>query len=207
MRAVHTALEWIMKVAYLNILWLVFSLLGFVVMGLFPATAATFAVVRKWFTGGADQPIFKHFWLAYKQSLLQANILGYIIAALYYILYLDFVFLTLVDNEYMLLLTIPFVLILVVTGLTSLYIFPMYVHFDMKLIEVLKASFFMMLLHPFQTLTMTFGTFALLFGLWHFQWFFLFFSMSVLAIILVMPALKASDNITKRYQQKLLLEK
>ncbi|WP_066189100.1 MULTISPECIES: YesL family protein [Gracilibacillus] len=207
MRAVHTALEWIMKVAYLNILWLAFSLLGFVVMGLFPATAATFAVVRKWFTGGVDQPIFKTFWLAYKQSLLQANILGYIMVTLYYILYLDFVFLTLIDNEPMLLLTIPFFLILVVTGLTSLYIFPMYVHFDMKTIEVLKASFFMMLLHPFQTMTMALGVFALWFGLWHFQWLFLFFSMSVLAIILVMPALKASNKIAERYQQKLLLEK
>ncbi|GAA3329130.1 hypothetical protein GCM10020331_075920 [Ectobacillus funiculus] len=35
-----------------------FSIAGLVVLGIMPATAATFSVTRKWVTGNTDIPIF-----------------------------------------------------------------------------------------------------------------------------------------------------
>ena len=202
MLSVNNVLEWVTKLAYANLLWLGLSLLGGVVLGVFPATAATFAVVRKWLTGKSDVPITSTFWRAYKQSLLQANLIGYLMVAIYYLLYLDFLVITLSDQAELWLLTVPFLVIMVFISLTSLYIFPIFVHFNMSVKEVFKNSFFIMMLHPFQTIGMAFGAFAWLYGLWHFQWLFPLFSMSLLAVILLMPALKASNKLIEKQKKE-----
>ncbi|MGN8645342.1 YesL family protein [Gracilibacillus sp. HCP3S3_G5_1] len=209
MNALNKAFEWITKVAYLNLLWIGFSLLGLIIVGLFPATAATFSVARKWVTGNTDIPLFKTFWKGFRQSLVQANILGYILVIVSYILYLDFLFITVVQNDYLLLLTIPFLFITILFILTSFYIFPVYAHYDMKLLQVIKSSFFMMILNPLQTIVMLLGSFGIIYGLWHFQWMALFFSMSLLAVALSMPAHKAFSKIQEKktyFNQKNLLE-
>ncbi len=58
MSALNKAFEWITKIAYLNLLWLGFTLLGLIIFGIFPATAATFTVARKWVTGYPDVAIY-----------------------------------------------------------------------------------------------------------------------------------------------------
>lgn len=68
--------EWIMRFAYVNILWIAFTLIGLVFLGFFPATASLFAVVRKWIQGNNEVPIFSFFWTNYKSSFLKSNILG-----------------------------------------------------------------------------------------------------------------------------------
>ncbi|MDX8044695.1 YesL family protein [Gracilibacillus sp. S3-1-1] len=198
MSALNKALEWVTKVAYLNLLWIVFSVLGFIIFSLFPATAATFSVTRKWITGSTDISLFKTFWQAYRQSILQANIIGYIVLILGYILYLDFLFITVVQNDYLLLLTIPFLFVTILVTLTSLYLFPVYAHYDMKVLQVMKSAFFIMIINPLQTIVMVLGVFAILFGVWHFQWLGLFFSMSLVALSISMPAQKAFRNIEEK---------
>ncbi|MFD2656999.1 YesL family protein [Gracilibacillus thailandensis] len=210
MNALNKAFEWISKVAYLNLLWIGFTLFGLVIVGLFPSTAATFSIVRKWVSGNTDIPLFKTFWKAYRQSLRQANILGYIIAIMGYILYLDFLFVTLVENDYLMLLTIPFLFISIFLLLTSFYVFPVYVHYDMKLLQVLKSSFFIMVLNPIPTAVMVLGVFGITYGLWYFQGLALFFSMSLIALALTMPAHKAFSKINEKKaylsKQKLMEE-
>ncbi|WP_058306794.1 YesL family protein [Gracilibacillus massiliensis] len=198
MSALNKAFEWITKIAYLNLLWLGFTLLGLVLFGIFPATAATFTVVRKWVTGYSDVAIFKTFWRAFNQSLLQSNLLGYLMVVVAYVLYLDFLFITLVPNDYIMLLTIPFIFISILFSLTALYIFPVYVYFEMKFFQIIKSSFFIMILNPMPTLVMCLGAFGIIFILWQFQGLALFFSLSLLAVALMMPAIKAFDKIQQK---------
>ena len=42
--------EYVMQLAYINLLWILFTLLGFGIFGLFPSTAALFAVTNEWVT-------------------------------------------------------------------------------------------------------------------------------------------------------------
>ncbi|QGH34171.1 DUF624 domain-containing protein [Gracilibacillus salitolerans] len=198
MSALNKAFEWITKVAYLNLLWIGFTLSGLILLGLFPSTAATFAVVRKWVSGNTDIPLFKTFWKAFRESIVQANILGYIAVAAGYILYLDFLFITLVENDYVMLLTIPFLFVSILFILTSFYLFPVYVHYDMKVLQVIKSAFFIMVLNPLPTLVMVMGVFGITYGLWNLQGLALFFSMSLLALGLTMPAHKAFSKIQKK---------
>ncbi|MGY0702716.1 DUF624 domain-containing protein [Bacillus subtilis] len=53
--------EWIMRFAYTNLLWLFFTLLGLGVFGIMPATAALFAVMRKWIQGRTTFTCSKRF--------------------------------------------------------------------------------------------------------------------------------------------------
>ncbi|OAK72317.1 YesL family protein [Lederbergia galactosidilytica] len=209
MRAINTALEWITRLAYLNILWIAFSAAGLIVVGLFPATAATFAVARKWAMGQTDVAVFKIFWASYKKELVKSNMLGYILLLIGYILYLDFVFLTVSPSNMTAILTIPFLVIGFIYVLTLFYVFPTFVHYDQKIFQVIKSSFFVMIINPLPTLTMLIGTFGISAILWKFQGLAIFFSMSVLAVVIMMPAHRAFEKINKKqaiYSQKRSLE-
>lgn len=48
-------LEWIMKFAYLNILWLGFTLLGVGLFGFFPATMASFILLKRFVVEGETE--------------------------------------------------------------------------------------------------------------------------------------------------------
>lgn len=210
MRAVNTALEWITRLAFLNILWIFFSAVGLIVAGLFPATAATFAVARKWAMGQTDVAIFKTFWVSYKKEFMKSNILGYLSLLGGYILYLDFVYLTVSPSNMTVILTIPFLIIGFIYVLTLFYVFPTFVHYDQKILQVMKNSFFVMIMNPLPTLTMLVGTFGISFILWKFQGLAIFFSMSVFAIVIMMPAQRAFEKINKKqaiYSRRQSLER
>src|SRR5690625_661752 len=146
MTAVNSFFDWVTRVALLNVLWIVFTLLGAVILGSFPATAATFTITRKWVSGETDIPVVKTFWECYKKDFVQSNLLGYILSVIAYVLYLDFVFLTVSPSKAVYFLTIPFILIAFIFALAVLYVFPIFVYFDMKLFQVLRSAFVIMIL-------------------------------------------------------------
>ncbi|ENH96792.1 hypothetical protein J416_08844 [Gracilibacillus halophilus YIM-C55.5] len=206
MSAIYRLLEWVTKLAYLNLLWIVFSMLGFVVAGLFPATAATFTVSRDWVMGKGDIKIWPVFWNAYKQSFVSSNILGYFIALVAYILYLDFFFLTVTSSQYALLLTIPFLSFSLLFLLTTCYAFPVYVYYQMTVWQVIKSAFVIMIVNPLTTLMIVFGQIGILTILWHFQGLMIFFSMSVSSISFMIPAKRAFQHVHARHDKKVAID-
>lgn len=48
---VYTICDWIARLAYINLLWILFTLSGFVVFGFFPATIAMLATLRQFIRG------------------------------------------------------------------------------------------------------------------------------------------------------------
>ena len=86
-------------------------------------------------------------------------------------------------------------LITFIFTLTVLYVFPVFVYYDMKLFQVIKSAFFIMILHPLQTLIMLIGCLGLGVSLWTFQGLAIFFGPAVLAVIIMMPARKAFQKV------------
>jgi uncharacterized membrane protein YesL len=79
---------WISKLAYINLLWILFSLIGLVVLGITPSTVGIFAVVRKWLREGIDHtPILQTYWTTYKKEFWRANLLGFVFLIIGIILY------------------------------------------------------------------------------------------------------------------------
>lgn len=149
--------EWVMRLAYLNILWLFFTIVGFIVFGFFPATTAMFAVVRKWLMKETDLPVFKTFWGYYKSDLVKSNLLGLVILIVGYILYIDITMLRNASGVIQI-FYIPSLIITLGFVLTVFYMFPTYVHYDIGILQVAKNSFFIMVLNPMSTIMMFIGS-------------------------------------------------
>jgi uncharacterized membrane protein YesL len=77
----------------LHLLWIWRCLLGGIVLGVFPATAAVYGVVRREFVGldsdGEPSTVRQQFRALWQQEFRTANLVGYIFVALWAVLLLD----------------------------------------------------------------------------------------------------------------------
>ncbi|WP_080848927.1 YesL family protein [Cytobacillus gottheilii] len=156
----YAATEWITKFAYVNLLWIGFSLAGLVVFGIFPATVSMFTVVRKWIMGDADIPIFQTFWNTYKSEFMKSNSLGAITIFVLGLIILNLVIIQNAGSGFFGIIQVPVYMFMFVAGITIFYMFPVYVHFELTLVQIIKNSFLMMLLHPIENLVMISGVAA-----------------------------------------------
>ncbi|QKS70288.1 YesL family protein [Paenalkalicoccus suaedae] len=177
--------EWIMRLAYVNLLWILFSMLGLIILGIFPATAAMFAVIRKWIIGEAGIPVFSVFWENYRSSFMNVNVIGVILVAIGYIIYLDFTFLFHLEGLlYTSLYTILFVF-LIMYGITLAFIFPFYSHFKLTIFQYLKYAMFTGISYPLHTLMIAMSTFLIVLTNMLFPILIPFFSGSLISFVMM----------------------
>jgi uncharacterized membrane protein YesL len=197
---VHSATEWIAKFAYINLLWIGFSLVGLVVLGLFPATISMFTVIRKWILGEGDIPILRTFWTTYKSEFLRSNGLGLLIAIVSGIIVLDLVFMKNLGNGFTNAIQIPLYMFMFAVVMTTFYLFPIYVHYELKLIQMIKNSFFMMLINPLENLVMIAGIVAMSFVVKFIPGLGFFFGGSLCAAIIMASGYLAFSKVDKKKQ-------
>src|SRR5699024_9005025 len=89
-RGLYKLCEWIMRLAYVNILWIVFTAAGLIIFGFFPATGSMFTVIRKWIRKEYDIPVFRLFWSTYRSEFVRLNGIGFIFFVIGIVLYIDF---------------------------------------------------------------------------------------------------------------------
>jgi len=148
---------WVVRLVYVNLLWILFTVIGLGVLGIMPATAAMFAVVRKWLRGEDDFPIFTTYKDAYKEEFLKANLLGYILAIIGYILYLDIQIMQLQEGLFFQFFTYLVIVIFVFYFITLIYAFPMFAHMDLKIRDYLRWSLILGVTHPIITIFILIG--------------------------------------------------
>jgi uncharacterized membrane protein YesL len=184
MKGILSVSEWIMRLMYVNILWIVFTLLGLVILGFFPATTAMFAVVRKWVMK-EELPVFKTFWTTYKSEFLRSNLLGLLIFVFGFFMYSNIKIVESTTVPLLKLVYIPNVISILIYSLTLLYIFPVLVHFDVGLKDVVKNAIVLMTVNPIATFTMAVLTSFFYFILYQFPGLIPFFSGSVPTFLLM----------------------
>ncbi|SIR22804.1 YesL family protein [Domibacillus enclensis] len=190
MSGMYRIAEWLMKLAYLNLLWLLFTLAGAVVFGLFPATTALFGVIRKLIMGNEEYSLTKTFWLLFKKEFGRSSRLGIIVLVIGYLLYFDVRFLREAEG----LLSFLYYPVLVVSFgfiLTLFYVFPILVHYEASIRQSVKNAFWLMILHPVSTILMMSGMMTLFFLLVSVPGLIPFFSVSGPAFLLTWAALLA----------------
>ncbi|MEI3612679.1 YesL family protein [Pseudogracilibacillus sp. SO30301A] len=154
---------WAMKLAYVNLLWTIFTLLGFGVFGFMPATVAMFSVIRKWNMGEEDIPVFKTFWDSYRKEFFKANGLGIILFIIGYILVIEFQILRQQENIIYFIVSFGVLAIFILYAIVLTYFFPIYVHFNLKITDYLKWPFIIGVVHPILTLFMMGGFAAIVY--------------------------------------------
>lgn len=73
---IYNLCKWITHFAYLNLLWIIFTLIGGVILGIIPSTVAMFAIARKTAMGEEDISVIKTFWSTFRTEFIRANGLG-----------------------------------------------------------------------------------------------------------------------------------
>lgn len=180
---IYRITELVMQFAYLQLLWIVFTVLGLGIFGIFPSTAAMFSVVRKWVMGVEDAPVFKTFWQTYKTEFVKVNGLGLIFVAIGWLLYVDYHFFTIGDSIGSSILKIVTILIAYFFITTAIYFFPIFVHFQYRFFDYIKFSFLFSLTSPLKTAGLFIITFIIYFILMKVPALFLFFSGSIISYI------------------------
>lgn len=204
MGGLYRICEWIMRVAALNLLWLLFTLLGLVVFGIFPATAALFAVARQ-FIRGNDVPIIKTYWQYFKADVIKVNLLGYVFVAIGYILYIDFQFLQLLEGYLQVVLNVGLIIVTSLFIITSIYLLPVYVHFDVKFFQYIKYAFIIGITHPFRSIGILLGGFALFYVMTLMPGLIIFFSVSGFIFWIVIVTNQTFEKLEKQ-AEKLRME-
>lgn len=188
--------EWVTVLAWINLLWVVFTLLGLIVFGWAPATVAMLNVFKKVYREkNLHFPIFSTFLEQYKVSFFKANATGIIL------------FLVIIAMAYGL-LTLPylnavafnmlFIFYLIMFSLVTfvvLFIFPILTHYRLSFINSFKYSMLIGLsnLHYSLVILISMGLIYVLFRA--FPGLILFFAVSIPSAILMKLALKVFDKV------------
>ncbi|TSB47749.1 YesL family protein [Alkalicoccobacillus porphyridii] len=181
---IYNASLWVTKLAYVNILWIIFSLAGLILFGLFPATVSIFAIIRKWKKGDTDFPIFKTFWTFYRTEFVKSNQLGFILLVIGFILYVDLRILYFSEG-FLQILYYPILILSFIFILVCLNAFPVYVHYELKAFQIIRTSFIRIIINPIPTIAMLGGTIVLWYLFTFLPGVIPFFGISLLTLVLV----------------------
>lgn len=188
--------NWLAKVMYLHFIWAIFTILGLVVFGISPATAALFSVIHKWFDEDFDTPIFKNFYSVYRSQFLKSNGLGLIMIGLGIFLYFDMnISKQLIQSFYV---HIFLVIIIFLYAITLMYIFLVFVRYELRFFQYFKQSFFIAMARPMETIAIIISL-VLLFYLFSFLPVLLFFAgSSIIAYPIAWFAYRACVQIEEK---------
>jgi uncharacterized membrane protein YesL len=195
---IYRVSEKVMLIAYINILWIMFSLLGLVIFGIMPATVAMFAVIRKQIIEEEQVPIFSLFLKKYKEEFVKVNLFGYLLLIVGTILWLDVVlFQSLHGMPYMIMSFLAaggLLLFLIVV----LYILPLYVHYDLRFFNYIKTGFLLAFSYPIHTAIMIVSGVVIYFILLLLPGSLFFFSGSLYSFIILKTAFKVFSKVEKQ---------
>ncbi|QKS69732.1 DUF624 domain-containing protein [Paenalkalicoccus suaedae] len=125
--------ERLMNLAIWNIIWVGHTLMGFIIFGWAPATAALFSVLRDEKLKQRNDRKLKTFFYYYKQHFFKANVIGFLLIGGG--LSIMFTFYTLIDMTFwirLLLGTVLFV-VFILYLIVAFFIFPVFTHFHTDL--------------------------------------------------------------------------
>jgi uncharacterized membrane protein YesL len=196
----YAATEWITRFAYVNLLWIGFSLLGLIVFGFFPAAISMFTIIRKWVMGETDIPIFQTFLNTYKSEFIKSNCLGAIIAIIVGLIVFNTVLVQNMGNEFSSVIQVPIYMFMFAAGLAILYMFSVYVHYELTLLQIIKNSFLMMIIHPMENLVIISGLVAVFFVVKFIPGLGFFFGGSISAAIVMATCYLVFKKVDKRKQ-------
>lgn len=201
MGRIYTVCDWIWKIALANILWIFFTLTGCIVFGVMPATVALFTVVRKWIMKETDISISQTFFQTFKKEFLPANILGIIMGAIGYFLFFDFRLVMAIGGTFQYILSVPLFIIISLYVITLLYLFPVYVHLDLKLLQYFKNALYIGTLNIHITISILALLLLIRFPFYAFPGFIPFFSVSFISVVVMFGATVAFSRIEKKQKK------
>jgi len=192
-RWVYLIGDWIFKFMFLHFLWMVFTLLGLGIFGIAPATCGLFSVIEKWLSKDPDTPVFRSFLDTYKKEFLKSNALSVVIIGISAFLYVDFIISKKMIQSFF--LHIMLIILILLFALTLLYIYPVFVRYNLKFFHYFKQPFLIALAQPLETFGMVFWVIFILTIFFHIPIVFIFTGSTLFAYPISWLALHAFKKI------------
>ncbi|RKL66937.1 hypothetical protein CR203_14015 [Salipaludibacillus neizhouensis] len=183
MGSLYQLCVWVMRLAYLNILWVLFSIAGLLIFGIGPSTAAMFAVTRKWVMGEKDIPIFATFWEASRTEFIKSNVLLGIFIIIGFVLYFDLRFLLNYDGWLFTILTVGLISLIVLYLFVFLFVYPVFVHYNFNTFQYVKYSLLIVICNPLKLVLLTISMGLAFIGFLIMPGLILFFSGSLVSLL------------------------
>lgn len=137
----------------LNLLWIGGTILGFIIFGWAPSTVALLTIMRDKIRhtehGGS---IVKHFFKIYKSEFKKANYIGLIITVLFAMSYINKKNFDLQPEFIFSVLSFISACIMIFLFGICLYVFPLYVHYNMPLKQYITKAAAFLVLRPVVTI-------------------------------------------------------
>jgi uncharacterized membrane protein YesL len=195
--AVYSICDWIARLAYINLLWILFTLSGFVILGIFPATVAMLATLRQFLLKN-HPPVFQTFWLYYKKEFIVSNKLGLMIVLIGLILSMNINFLQSSSNQGSAFLFYSSIIMSGIYFLIICYTLASYVEFEQPLGTHLKNALLLTIYSPIPSLFMIFGFGAVYLAVTKISGLGFFFSVSLLGLVILSSANLAYKRVARK---------
>ncbi|MFB4280138.1 YesL family protein [Nonomuraea sp. MTCD27] len=115
----------------LNLIWLVFTLAGGVILGLGPATVAAYTLARRHARNETIQ-VWREFWLVYRREFVRASLLVLPAALVATVLVGNYLYFSALGPDMGALRIATFVALIALAGVGA-YVGPLYAHYDLPL--------------------------------------------------------------------------
>ncbi|SDM89374.1 YesL family protein [Sediminibacillus halophilus] len=179
--ALDMMFRWVTRLVCINILWIFFTFAGLLLLGIFPSTTAALGIIRRWLLGEQDFSIWRAYKEMYQKEFFQANIIGWTIAGIGAILYLNYQIILTSEQDFWFFVPFAFYVVLFFYALLLFWCLPLLVHYKTSWFHYLKNAIVLGLTNIHYTLLT--GTFFFLVSYFSLEYpgIFPFFSASLLA--------------------------
>ncbi|RSK55168.1 YesL family protein [Bacillus canaveralius] len=190
----HGLSVWISNLVFINILWLVFTVFGGILLGFFPATTAMVLIIKKLLVEKNEFSIKKEFVRLYKSQFKKSNHLFFPFSLCGFIIVADIRFFSLMDFPYSSFVVYLFYLLLFL--LTMLFFYSLIVYSDgIGNKEIYKGSLYILLNNPMTNLYILTGLLLLLFLTAKVTGLFFLFSGSIFSVYLLITVARTVKKI------------
>lgn len=147
--------------ARLNLLWILFTLAGGVILGLGPATVAAYTLARRHAQGESIQA-WTEFWTVYRREFVRASLLILPVAVLATVLVGNYLYFSALGPGSGALRIATFLALVVLAGVGS-YLGPLYAHYDLPLWAYVPKASLLALTRPASSVLLLFALSAIAF--------------------------------------------
>ncbi|MCM3670931.1 YesL family protein [Mesobacillus maritimus] len=130
---------WITRLVVINVLWVLYTLMGLIVGGIFPATMAVLKIFRLWIMGDQEVPIWRTFKQEYRKAFIQSNVVGWILTFAGLILYLNYLVMKSMGEMNIVFYVAFYLLVLFYLNLV-IWSFPQLAHYNGKIRDFFRNS-------------------------------------------------------------------
>ncbi|MBP1915774.1 putative membrane protein YesL [Lederbergia galactosidilyticus] len=146
--------EWMYRLAYLNLLWIIFTFIGFIIVGFGPATVAMYSVMRKWLDSEDDFSVFPTFLAYYRLEFKQANKIGLVLFTVSLFIVIDTRLVGSFDGVILYIFLSSLITVSILLLVVMLYIFPLVVQYKNTTFQYFKSALILGVSFPIRTLLM-----------------------------------------------------